>query len=161
MLAAESAEVRLSLVNYLQQGGGRGATAALAKQAVFDLDPEVRARARYALKGHAAEHYTPVLLDALRYPWAPVAERAAETLPDLKAREPVPQLVRLLDEPDPTAPFLKAVDGRETPVVRELVRVNHFRNCLLCHAPSAGGRDELRGRIPVPGAPIPDSRTLY
>src|SRR5262249_51471202 len=40
-------------------------------------------------------------------------------------------------------------------VVREVVRVNHLRNCLLCHAPSTDRRDPLRGVVPTPGEPLP------
>src|SRR5262249_26136001 len=35
------------------------------------------------------------------------------------------------------------------------VKVNHLRNCLLCHAPSTATSDPVRGFIPVPGEPIP------
>ncbi len=38
---------------------------------------------------------------------------------------------------------------------RELVRFNHLRNCLLCHAPSHSQTDLVRGLIPTPGVPIP------
>jgi hypothetical protein len=58
----------------------------------------------------------------------------------------------MLNLPDPLAPFQ---DVRGKWVVNELVRVNHLRNCLLCHPPSNSTRDLLRGMIPSPGAPLP------
>ena len=62
------------------------------------------------------------------------------------------QLKKMLDEPDPRAPS-RGDDGQWK--VRELVRVNHLRNCLLCHAPSVDSGDYLRGRVPEPDKPIP------
>ena len=60
-------------------------------------------------------------------------------------------LRNLLDQPDPTLPFLKKQADKETWMVRELVRLNHHRNCLLCHAPSQSANDVVRGAIPFPG----------
>jgi hypothetical protein len=41
-------------------------------------------------------------------------------------------------------------------MVREVVRLNHMRNCLLCHCPSANVQDGLvRGLVPTPGGPLP------
>jgi hypothetical protein len=40
-------------------------------------------------------------------------------------------------------------------VVDELVKVNHLRNCLLCHPRSFVGSDALRGQIPTPGQEMP------
>ena len=31
---------------------------------------------------------------------------------------------------------MKEMEGKKVPVVREMVRINHHRNCLLCHAPA-------------------------
>src|SRR5690606_39002704 len=38
--------------------------------------------------------------------------------------------------------------------VRELVRINHFRNCLLCHPPSFNPQDKVRGPIPSTDQPL-------
>src|SRR5205814_1822941 len=46
-------------------------------------------------------------------------------------------------------------------VVRELVRVNHLRNCLLCHAPSTSKLGLVQGPVPVPGEPLPPSARVY
>ena len=39
--------------------------------------------------------------------------------------------------------------------MREVVRVNHLRNCLLCHAPATTATDPVRGLVPSPGQPLP------
>jgi hypothetical protein len=61
-------------------------------------------------------------------------------------------LVKLLDTPDPAGP-LPGADG--TPVVREMLRVNHARNCQLCHAPSFSASDPVRRAVPSPDLPLP------
>jgi hypothetical protein len=40
-------------------------------------------------------------------------------------------------------------------VVAEVVRINHLRNCLLCHAPSSSRKDPLRAVVPTPGQALP------
>jgi hypothetical protein len=48
------------------------------------------------------------------------------------------------------------VGGKKVTVVRELVRMNHHHNCLMCHAPAArttekGSTEEkLTAQVPVP-----------
>jgi hypothetical protein len=154
ILRAEHAPLRRSLVARLSKEDGRAATTLLARCAVFDLDADVRAAAVAALKGRPAEDYIDTLLEGLRYPWPPPAGRAAEALAALRPEQAVPRLVGLLGEPDPDTPFLKTVDGKAVPVVRELVRLNHLRNCLLCHPPSFSGHGPARGAVPVPGSRI-------
>jgi hypothetical protein len=54
---------------------------------------------------------------------------------------------------------IRKVNGKEVPVVRELVRINHHRSCLLCHAPGNTGKvpaDVVRAEVPVPGEPLID-----
>src|SRR5262249_48264283 len=63
----------------------------------------------------------------------------------------LPQLEKLIDQPDPRQPFREG----EKWFVRETVRVNHLRNCLLCHAPSTSAKDVVAGPIPTPGEPLP------
>lgn len=155
MLQTGPTSLRASLVERLQKMEGKAASIALARRAVFDLDWGVRKEALAALSKRPAADYSPVLVEALRYPWVPAAQRAAEAIAALKLKELVPELIDLLDEPDPGEPFLAEVNGVETPVVRELVRVNHFRNCMLCHAPSLDTKDLVRGLMPVPGEQIP------
>jgi hypothetical protein len=40
-------------------------------------------------------------------------------------------------------------------VVSELVRVNHLRNCYLCHAPALSIKDPVPGVVPSPGRELP------
>jgi hypothetical protein len=79
--------------------------------------------------------YTDILVQGLRYPWPAVAQRAARAVVKLERADLVPELVAFLDEPDPRAPVVKVIDRKPVHVVRELVRINHHRNCMLCHAP--------------------------
>jgi hypothetical protein len=152
LLQVESPLERRSLAKALAGIPGRVSTALLARQALFDLSFDVRAAAIGALKKRSADDYRPILLDGLRYPWAPVADHAGEALAALRDDGAVLNLVALLDEPDPCAPT-RCKDDKW--VVREVVRINHFRNCLLCHAPSSSPEDSLRGLIPIPGKPLP------
>src|SRR5262245_21820805 len=57
-----------------------------------------------------------------------------------------------LKEPDPTAPVKK---GGGVVAVRELVRINHLRNCSLCHAQAVDVLPRLRAPIPDPKQPLP------
>jgi hypothetical protein len=152
MLQAEGPAVRQQLVKKLASIKGNTAGDALARRAVFDLSPEIREEAINALKTRPQTEYRGVLLETLRYPWGPVADHAAEAVVNLGAREMVPDLLLLLDQPDPQAP---RQDKDRKWVKAELVRVNHFGNCLLCHSPSCDGSDPVRGLIPVRGEPIP------
>jgi hypothetical protein len=152
MLQVEDGVVREHLVKRLADTKGKSATAALARRAVFDLSFEVREAAVKALKDRPGKEYRPVLLEALRYPWAAVADHAAEALVALDDRAAVVELVGLLDEPDPRVP---TQDKDKKWLVPELVRVNHLGNCLLCHAPSTAKDDPVRGVVPERGKPLP------
>jgi HEAT repeat protein len=137
ILMHEDKPLRQLLVDLLAQIKEPRATDALARRAIFDLDPEIRSRARAALKGRNPEEYRAVLLKALRYPWAPVAWNAAEALVTLRDREVIPNLVTLLDQPDPAG--VQPLKNRY--IMRDLVKIRHELNCLMCHAPSARGDD--------------------
>ncbi|QJW94066.1 HEAT repeat domain-containing protein [Frigoriglobus tundricola] len=147
MLQTEPTDVRLLLVDVLARTVGKEAGVALAKRAVFDLSPEVRGRAVRALALRPADEYTRVLYDGFRYPWPAAADHAAEAAAELKRFDMVPELMKLLTEPDPRLPF-KVGQGY---AVREVVRVNHLCNCVLCHAPSLERDDRVRGPVPSPG----------
>jgi hypothetical protein len=160
-LMAENPELRQSFVDHVGAIGGPIASVNLAKRAVFDLDADVRAAAVGYLKKRPTKEYADILLEALRYPWAPVSAHAAEALVNLEMVEAVPHLVNLLSEPDPGTPFLQTIKGQPTLVVVELVRVNHLRNCMLCHAPSTSAQDLVRAPVPTPGQPLPPSARAY
>jgi hypothetical protein len=152
LLQVEPPIARRSLTKLLSGTTGRVSTASLARLALFDPSFEVRQEAIKSLKKRPADDYRQILLDGLRYPWAPVADHAAEALAELHDDDAIFDLVALLDEPDPCAPA-RCKDDKW--VVREVVRINHFRNCLLCHAPSSSTDDGIRGLIPIPGKPLP------
>jgi HEAT repeat protein len=145
LLSHEDAPVRAMLVELLAEIRAPVATEALARRAVFDLDAAVRARAAAALAGRPADEYRQVLLAALRYPWAPAADHAAEALVMLRDRAAVPALVTLLREPDPSAPRRNGGGY----IVQEVVRARHVTNCLMCHPPSLNGEGFVHGVDPV------------
>jgi hypothetical protein len=114
----------------------RKATETLARLALFAPEDSVRQAALAGMKGRPADHYRAILLDGFRYPWPTVPGRAADAVVALARKEMLGDLVAVLDSPDPRAPHKQQVDGKEATVVREVVRINHHRNCLLCHAPA-------------------------
>jgi hypothetical protein len=94
----------------------------------------------------------------------PVVRNAAHALAALSVKEAIPDLVGCLEEAPPDAPFtVPGEDGKRKVMVRELVRVNHHRNCLLCHAPLADDLDVRRspefpiGPVPSAQEPLPPS----
>src|SRR5262249_50131834 len=145
LLTHEDRPLRLMLVELLAEMEGKPASGALARRAVFDLSPEVRETALVALRERPREDYREVLLRGLLYPWAAAADHAAEALVALEDRAAVPRLLNLLQAPDPGMP--RPVD-KDRYVVREVVRVNHQTNCLMCHAPAVTGKDPVPGWVP-------------
>jgi hypothetical protein len=164
VLAAMPPAVRLGLVKYLSAVAHVEATRALARLAIFSAEDEVRLAALDALKVRRERDCTGVLVDGLHYPWPAVACRATEAIVQLERIDLLPQLVGLLEEPDPRAPVMGEVDRKKVPVVRELVRVNHHRNCLLCHSPGNSGevsKEVVTAAVPVPGQPLPAPSAGY
>jgi hypothetical protein len=163
VLQVESAPLRLSLVERLKTTKGKEAGAILARRVLFDPHWHVRSEALLALKDRPHAEYAEVLLEGLRHPWAPAATHAAEAVAGLGLTEARTRLSAMLEAPDPCEPFVQKIDGKEVPVVRELVRVNHLHNCLLCHAPSTrSGRDAVPvGPVPVPYRKLPPPQVYY
>jgi sugar lactone lactonase YvrE len=159
LLTAESAAVRDVLVKVLANIQDSKASVALAQRALFDVHPGVRRLALNALAKRPAEEYRDTLLAGFRHPWLPVIDHAAEALVTLQLRDTTPMLVALLDQPAPDQPAPRP--GREGLFVRELVRVNHFRNCVLCHAVSANADDPVRGLVPRLDQPISGGVAYY
>jgi len=157
ILQAEDKPLRLLLVQLLARIKGATASQALAGRAVFDVSDEVREAAVAALATRDAVDYRAALLDAMRHPWPAAAEFAAEALVNLKEASSLPALIDLLDQPSPTDPVVTKVGASELKAVREMVRVNHLRNCMLCHAPSLGTTELVRGLVPDPKQPLPPS----
>jgi hypothetical protein len=159
MLQAQEAVVRKVLVEQLGRIENRSATEALARLAVFDISPEVRAEAINALSARPAHEYRDVLLEGFRHPWPPVADHAAEALVTLQDQSSLSLLGELLAEPDPAAPRFD--DEKKSYVVRELVRVNHLRNCVLCHAPAPNRSGSVIALTPTPLKPLPPMVPAY
>lgn len=158
MLMAENKPIRMLLVELLARIQDPKATEALAQRALYDLSFEVRAKALEALWDRPAEEYRSVLLSGFRYPWAPVADHAAEAVTALQDLQTIPELLNLLEAPDPS---VVAGDSLETSMIREVVRVNHLANCAMCHAESRASTDPVRGRIPPPSEALPPLVAYY
>ena len=153
MLQVEPQGEREILVKELAKGKDREAVAALARLALFDPSPAVRRAATVELKKQPPEMFRDELLRGLRYVWAPVADNAARALVDLQDRKAVPALLDLLSRPDPALPLL---DAQQKPVVRELVRVRHLRNCYLCHPAAPVLETPVGGLVPQDGHTVPN-----
>jgi hypothetical protein len=153
ILATETA-LKPGLIEHLAQSDGAEATQALARLAVFADEDWVRQAARSALQMRDTGPATGILVKGLRYPWPAVAQHAAEAIVQLGRTDLAPELANMLDEPDPRAPAPRQVDGQHVYVVRELVRINHLRNCLLCHPPANGTSSLLLGPL-IGGIPAP------
>jgi hypothetical protein len=171
ILSAENRGLRIGLAVFLRDVKHSAATETMLKQAIFDLDPDVRSTALLSLDerqrsklGDALSQsdYTAILKMGLRYPWQPVIENTLQTIATLERKEMVPDLVALMDQPDPRAPFkVKGDDGKEKTMVRELVRINHLRNCMLCHASvdsESAAKDRSLLQVPIGPAPSPEKK---
>jgi hypothetical protein len=164
IIGPESPSMRTGMVKFLGRVQHAEATRALAKLAIFSAEEEVRGPALVALKIRRDKDYTDILQQGLRYPYPAVVQRTSEAMIYLERHDLVGELVSLLDEPDPRLPIRKEMNGKKVPLVRELVRVNHLRNCLLCHPPVVRDqvkRDVTTGAIPIPGRLLPDSVVYY
>jgi HEAT repeats len=155
MLQTESTDIRRLMIETYAKIDGKDASMAIARRAIFDLSPELREKAIEALAARPAKEYQQVLIDALRWPRAPAAEHAAEALAALEIKSAVPDLVHLLKEPDPKLAYHSEVKTEKAPMIREVVRLNHLSNCVLCHALSGSKDDLVRGVVPVPGVDPP------
>ena len=137
---------------------------ALTRLALFSTDKTVRQAAIKALHKQDSGPATALLLKGLRYPWPSFAQNSAEAVVQLKRVDLLAELVKMLDEPDPRAPTASEVKGKKVQTVRELVRINHHRNCLLCHAPANTGnvaQDTLTAAVPIPQDPLPSPSQGY
>jgi hypothetical protein len=163
VLAPESAFMREGLVNILVEIPHPVATRALAQLAVFAPEPSVRQAAVKALKERDKQDATDTLLAGLRYPWPAVAGHAAKALVELGRTDLVPNLVDMLGEPDPRLPVTKKVGGKEVIEVKQLVKLNHNQNCLLCHPPAGSDTPKMvvSAPMPAPNKPIPSFSQGY
>ena len=125
------------LVNHLAAIGkpaGQEATEALARLAVFSADEKAQPDGRDRLAKASrwpSNRPTAQGTSLSRRAW----RHGAEAIVQLKRTDLLGELIKLLEEPDPRAPAVRTIKGQPVTVVRELVRVQHARNCLLCHPP--------------------------
>ncbi len=155
LLQAENSPIREMLIELLAKIDGKEASTALAQRALFDLSPAVREKAIKELGSRPAADFQKTLVDGFRWPWAPVAQHAAEAIAALNLKTAVPELIALLDEPDPKSAFVPRDAKEKLHFVREVVKINHLSNCMLCHAPSFSKSDLVRGRVPIPNEEPP------
>jgi hypothetical protein len=159
MLPPESQGIRTVLVEQLTAIKQPKSSEALAKLALFDLSDKVREQAIQALAQRPREEYRQLLLTGLRYPWAPVADHAAEALVALEDKDAVPALKQLNNAADPT---VATYDSQHRAwMVPEVIRINHLSNCVMCHAPSHSIGDPVRGRLPSQNEPLPPLTQYY
>ena len=162
MLAAESAEMRLGLVKYLTAMPHVDATRALAKLAIFSAEDEVRTAAIESLKVRREKDYTDILLKGLRYPWPAVAKHSAEAIAKMGRTDLIPDLVGILATNDPRMPATKVEAGKSVAVVHEMVKINHHRNCMMCHSPAHDANpNAITAQVPIPGQPLPSPSQGY
>ncbi len=153
MMQVENALVRMVLVEVLGQISAKQATRALAKRAMTDLNPKVREAAARELLQRPRADYRSLLLGGLRYPWAGGRTRRRDA--GVREGHGGRAAVGRVCSADTIPPFTTRQGEKETLVVRELVRINHLKNCLMCHPGSFSRTDLVRGRVPTPGEPLP------
>jgi hypothetical protein len=170
VLTAQDAESRLRLVQELFEIPHPAATRELAKVALFAPEEVIRKTAIRGLSLRRESDYLQDLVAGFRYPIPVIAERAADASIKLRSQAILRKLAELLAESDPrfVDRYNPWTHGRSL-AVREVVKINHHRNCLLCHAPSDrrdferlrnGGGDSsfakgLVADIPTPGQELP------
>jgi hypothetical protein len=157
IMMPESAEYRLGLVKYLTGVPHVEATKSLARMALFSTEEDIRAAAIESLKVRREQDYTDILVKGLRYPWPAVAKNAANAIARMGRSDLIPDLVAVLETDDPRLPETRTVEGKPTASVRELVKVNHHRNCMMCHSPgnpSTVSGNAITAEVPIPGQPM-------
>jgi len=153
-----SDSMKLAMARYIASVSSVESTRMLVKTILFTPEEDARNVAIEALKARRDKDYVDLLLQGFRYPWPDVSKRAADALVKLDRKDLVPQLIDMLDEPDPRAPVTKTVNGKTLTTVRELVRINHHRNCVMCHAPGQDVQDSpdiLTAETPLPDRQLP------
>jgi hypothetical protein len=163
VVGPDTLAMRKGLIQYLATVPDPSATQALARLAIFSPERELHEAAVEALKVRNEKDYSEVLRQGLTYPWPEVAERSAAAIAAIGRTDLVPTLVNLLDQPDPRLPQPKQIGGKDVYVARQLVRLNHHRNCLLCHATASEKRmfEAVTAPVPVPGEAFPPTFAYY
>ncbi len=141
ILEAEASPIRIVFVDHLAGIQGGAASAAIARRAIFDLSPDVREKAVQALAMRPATEWLPTVLSGFGWPWAPVAEHAAETIIALQPGQARAGLVQLAKDSKPWS--------------AELVQLNHLSNCIVCHGLTQDRNlIRLRASMPIPTRPM-------
>jgi hypothetical protein len=163
ILGPERQDIRSEFVSELALSRHVEAIKTLARLAIFDPAADVRIAAMKALRERPNPAVTAeIFMHGMRYPMADVANRASQAIIALDHKDLVPQLVSLLGEAAPSDPVEAVVDDQKVCTVREMVRINHHRNCLLCHAPAqSGAPDSIPALAPTPGQPFPQTTREY
>jgi len=162
MLQAEGYQLRRMSCALLRDNDSPAATEALVKWAVFDTNAGNRAAAVEMLRGRDREQVGAQLLEWSRYPWVRAVEHACEAMVELGMKEILPGLAVLLAQHDPDAPFEAELPGTGAGAYRrEIVRVNHLRNCLMCHPASFKTSELVRGAVPDENQILPPSTPAY
>jgi hypothetical protein len=151
MLQVEPVQLRRVLIALLESIRHPAASRALVNRAVYEPVEELRKLAVDTLASRPVGKYLSTLLDAVASPWPPATDHAADSLTSLAPPDAIPELARRLDV---------AADDEGPRTIGELVRVNHARNCLLCHAQSVSRRDGVRVAVPSPVRPLPPPFSL-
>jgi hypothetical protein len=155
-----SDSMKLAMVKYIASVSSIDSTQALVKTILFTPEEDARNVAIDALKARRDKDFVDALLQGFRYPWPDVAMRAGDALVKLDRTDLVPQIIDVLDEADPRAPTAKNVNGKKEMTVREIVRINHLCNCLMCHAPGQDVQNDpniLTADVTLPGQTPPSS----
>ncbi|OWK36466.1 hypothetical protein FRUB_09029 [Fimbriiglobus ruber] len=153
MLPGEVAAVRGTACEAYRRTPGPAALDALVAAAVFDTDFDNRAAAVDALADRDPADVTVRLAALLDYPWVPAVEHVIEALVALNLRPAAAVVAANLTQVSAELLSVNA-GGTAHAVRREMVRTNHARNCLLCHAPSFAAGDFVRGAVPDPTRPL-------
>lgn len=158
-------EGRMTLVQQLLAIPHRRASEELARMAIFAPEASVRSVAIRGLKVRRERDFEVALLRGLNYPWPTAVERAADAIIALGSPRLLAQVTAFL-EYEPRFDFIPTGKGKELVAqVREVVKLNHHRNCLLCHPPAKPRDDEggraMVGRIPSPAEPLPPPSLYY
>lgn len=148
MFQSSDMDTRLQASQALTRVRSPETTATLTKWAVFDPSDRVRAAAITALAERDRAEVQAHLLTLLRYPWPRAVEHACEAIVELGLTEAVPSLAMALDSADPEAEFSAPLPGGGSARFRRVMtKVNHVRNCLLCH-PASDRQAVLAGTDP-------------
>lgn len=158
VLQVDHPGLRVELVKALRSSKSNEGMKLIANRAKYDLTAAVRTFATEALTDYPIDEVRQEFIAGLKYPWAVVAMHSAEALVRMDDKAAVPELIEMLGEPNPRLP-IESAPGKFH--LRELVAINHMKNCLLCHAPSKYNWDYGRAVTPEFGQPPPQNYYQY